>query len=121
MSQPDLECESLHEFIYHVVSEICYDKDYLYLLFYRNYSTLMDEIFELGKAAESGTVIFEGNKSNINAHITWLLSGRVNFMGCSPIRLDCVYMSKSTMEKTGFETACFDLSTGEVIHGVELL
>ena len=110
----DFSYKNLHDFIYELVSIICYDKDYLYLLFYKSFTELMNDIYDKGRANDSGTYVIKGNKSNMDISIKWFLSGRVNFIGYNTIRLECVFTDKRTFEILETCTGIFDLSTGEV-------
>jgi len=101
----------LHDWIYEIVSEVCYDRDYLYACYIRHFTGLTNNIIETGSLACSGDYVIEGMKSNKNANISWQLERRIDWMGSNIINLDCKIRSQGSEIET--LQAQFDMSTGD--------
>ena len=101
----------LHDWIYEIVCEVCYDRDYLYACFVRHYTNLLNEIIEKGSSAQAGEYNIEGIKSNKNVRINWQLERRLNWMGSNIASFSC------RIESLGSEVQKmknrFDMSTGD--------
>ncbi len=100
----------LHGWIYEIVTEVCYDRDYLYACYVRHFSGLMNDVFAKGACWQSGEYEIKGMKSNKDAHISWQLERRLGWMGSNVITLSCRFESLDI--KNTELTAEFDLSTG---------
>jgi len=105
--------ERLHEFIYEVVNEICYDREYTYLLFVKNLYLLMDEIYKRGTVSGNGEYIIPGIKSNMCAIIKWQIAHRVNYTGPNTIKINCTLEKKPDGERMKAWEKNFELSSGE--------
>ncbi|RKY04948.1 MAG: hypothetical protein DRP56_09460 [Planctomycetota bacterium] len=101
----------MHDWIYKIVIDVCYDRDYLYACFIRHFSRLMNDVLTKGTCSQSGEYEIKGMKSNKDAHINWQLERRIDWMGSNSISFDC----KVNSLDSGIETmhGRFDMSTGD--------
>ena len=102
----------LHDWIYEIVSEVCYDRDYLYACYVRHFTGLMNEIIEKGPFEKAGAYTIEGIKSNKKAFLCWHLDKRLDWLGPNKVTFCCEI--KSDVEPVNTLNECFDLSTGEI-------
>ena len=101
----------LHEWIYEIVSEVCYDRDYLYACYVRHFTHLMNEIIEKGSSVQAGEYNIEGIKSNKNIRISWQLETRLIWHGPNAVTFCCEIESK--VEPVKKLRRRFDMSTGD--------
>jgi len=101
----------LHDWIYGIVNEVCYDRDYLYACYIRHFTGLMNEITEKGPYEQSGIYTIEGIKSNKKASLSWRLDKRLDWLGLNAVTFCCKIESAVEAEKKMDER--FDMSTGE--------
>jgi hypothetical protein len=104
---------TLHDWLYQVVAEVCYDRDYLYLAFVRHFSALMGQIVERGRFEDRGTYALPGMKSNRSARLEWRLEHALTWDGPNRLELRCILLDALSGAPIEARSACFDLSTGE--------
>jgi hypothetical protein len=78
----------LHEVLYGIVEEVCWDADYLYRAFTEHFSGLMGQIYGQGGSHSGGSYTIAGIKSGLEARIEWSLEHRLDFHGPNLLRLD---------------------------------
>jgi hypothetical protein len=78
----------LHDALYRVVEEVCWDADYLYRSFTEHFTGLMSQIYERGGSDAGGSYTITGIKSGLEARIAWHLQHRLDFHGPNRLRLD---------------------------------
>ena len=103
----------LHEWIYEIVCEICYDKEYLYAVYVRHFAGLMNEIFEQGKIVNRGIYEIPGMKSGLKAKLEWQVEGRTNMMGLNVVSICCTIEDMESSKKTAEYKQAFELSCGD--------
>lgn len=103
----------IHSWLYEVVYEICYDRDYIYYCFFNAFKGLMSDIFSEGCSEQRGIYYIEGMKSGYRAEISWELLHRIDYLGYNRIELSCKI--KDRVEKTliNEKKMFFELSSGE--------
>ena len=107
----------LHEWIYELVCEVCYDREYVYTSYVRHFGQLMKDILEQGKFCQSGNYEIIGMKSNLKVILKWDLERCINFVGLNVVSIIYSIESLDTnkMESRGVRN--FELSTGEETIG----
>jgi hypothetical protein len=78
----------LHDALYGMVEEVCWDADYLYRSFTEHFTGLMSQIYDRGGSDGGGVYTITGIKSGREARITWHLQHRLDFHGPNRLRLD---------------------------------
>jgi hypothetical protein len=107
----------LHDWIYDIVCEICYDREYLYACYVRHFSALLKDILEQGLTADGGTYRIIGIKSNLAADFHWQLESRLNMMGLNVVTIRCSIENQDTKKKESEYIQSFELSAGESTTG----
>lgn len=107
----------LHDWIYDIVCEICYDREYLYACYVRHFSALLTEIFEQGRIVDSGTYKIIGIKSNLVANFYWRLESRLNMMRLNVVTIRCAVENVDTGKQQSEYVQSFELSAGERTTG----
>jgi hypothetical protein len=79
----------LHDWLFQVVADACYDRDYLYLVFIRLFTALMNQILDRGRFENSGKYSLPGMKSNLSAQLAWQLEHHLSWMGPNWLQLRC--------------------------------
>lgn len=102
----------LHEWFYSLIDEICYDRDYLYLVYVRHFQCLMTEIIEKGNHQPSGAYVIPGLKNDLQACIDWQLERRLNWTGSNILAIHCRLQARSSGTILEARQVYFDLSTG---------
>ena len=103
----------LHDWIYKIVTEVCYDRDYLYACYVRHFTGLMNEIIEKGPSVQAGEYNIGGIKSNKNVRIDWQLERRLDWTGSNIISFSCQFESSESEVKVEKLQSRFDISTGD--------
>ena len=106
---------TIHEWVYKVVCDVCYDREYVYASFVRHFGFLMQEILEKGRFAESGTYVVPGMKSDLKATFTWQLESCIDLVRLNAVKISCVIESTYMGAAEPEESYWFELSTGEQI------
>jgi hypothetical protein len=109
------ESYRIHDWIYDIVCEICYDHEYIYLSYIRCFNSLIDQIFSSGNTIDEGKCTFSGIKSNYKAEIDWKLHHRVNFVGFNVVIIKCVIEDIISGLIVKEMSKNFEISSGEVI------
>ena len=78
----------LHDELYRLVEEVCWDADYLYRSFTEHFTGLMSQIYDRGGSEGAGVYTITGIKSGLEARIAWHLQHRLDFHGPNSLRLD---------------------------------
>ena len=78
----------LHDSLYRIVEEICWDADYLYRAFTEHFSGLMGQIYARGGSDARGSYTITGIKSGLEARMEWSLQHRLDFHGPNRLCLD---------------------------------
>jgi hypothetical protein len=100
----------LHDWLYRLVDEVCFDREYLYRAFVENFSALLKEIYRLGGTEGRGSYEFPGIKSGRRASLNWALAHRLNYSGPNILSFEYVIAEGEAEVERG--QARFDLSTG---------
>lgn len=115
MTIADVKGEKLlHGWIYGIICSISYDREYVYRAFAKHFNEIMKGIFE-GFCKEEGIYIINGIKSDYNAHLSWSMPRRLDYIGLNSILLKCVIVNKYTGEELEKHEKAFELSYGESI------
>jgi hypothetical protein len=103
----------LHEWLYDLVVNTCYDRDYLYLFYFRQYTGLMNEILEKGKTQGNGHYEFAGLKNDLQVSLDWELEEIIRWSGSNRIILH--YKIEDRTQGSILESGhkIFNLTTGE--------
>lgn len=105
----------LHDWLFQVVADACYDRDYLYLVFIRLFTALMNQILDRGRFENSGKYSLPGMKSNLSAQLAWQLEHHLSWMGPNWLQLRCTLTDTLSGVESETRSGCFDLSTGEML------
>ncbi len=105
----------LHDWLYQIVTDVCYDRDYLYLVFIRHFTALMNQIADQGRFESSGKYTIPGMKSNLSAQLEWQLEHQVSWMGPNRLFLRCTLTDTLYDSESETRSECFDLSTGDLL------
>jgi hypothetical protein len=104
----------LHDWFYQVVADVCYDRDYLYLVFIRHFTALMSQILDQGRFENRGKYTLPGMKSNLSAQLEWQLENRMTWMGPNRLELRCTFTDAFSGLEKETRRGWFDLSTGDM-------
>ena len=100
--------QSLHGWLYELMEELCYDREYLYLAFVEHFAALMKQVMSSGAA--EGAYEIPGIKSGRSARLAWVLDHRLSFMGPNVVSVSYVVDEEGAADERG--TVRFDVSTG---------
>jgi hypothetical protein len=100
--------QSLHAWLYQLIEELCYDREYLYLAFVEHFTALMKQVMSSGAA--EGAYEIPGIKSGRSARLAWVLGHRLSFMGPNVLSVSYVVTEEGDARERG--TVKFDVSTG---------
>jgi len=103
----------LHEWIYNIASDICYDREYVYPCYVRHFGQLMNDILEQGKLSQSGSYEIVGMKSDLKARLNWQLERCANLIGLNVVIIRYSIFSTRTGKVESNGVRCFELSTGD--------
>jgi len=103
----------IHDWIFEIVDEICYDREYVYPSFVRHFCSLMREVERTGRLSGEGTYRVSGIKSNINAVLSWQFEHRLNLVGSNVITINCEFEGTDDPPE---HNASFEMSSGEWIE-----
>lgn len=100
----------IHDWIFGIVDDICFDREYVYPCFVRHFSSFMSEVMEQGMLSGSGVHVIPGIKSNISAKLTWRLEHRLDWVKSNEIHLTCEFEG----DAWGWQpkSASFEMSSG---------
>lgn len=114
-TKDDCQVANLHEWFYQIASDICYDREYVYMFFVEHFSRFMHGIFEQGRFSESGTYVIPGLKNDLRAMLHWQLEHRVNCVGSNVLAIQWTMESISQKVVAAESRHTFELTTGELI------
>jgi len=100
----------IHDWIFEIVDDICYDREYTYPSFVHHFCSLMQDIERFGRLSSEGTYSIQGIKSNITAILSWRLEHRLNLVGSNVISIRCIFEGTNDLPE---RCARFEMSTGE--------
>ena len=100
---------TLHEWLYAVVTDVCYDREYVYYAFTTHFSALCKGIYGGGPG---GSVMIHGIKSGCDALVSWRLARRADLIGCNTVELECRVTDKNGGAEVSCSKAVFELSCG---------
>lgn len=103
----------LHEWLYRLVYEICYDREYVYFCYARHFSELTKHIFEQGRFSESGSYEIPGMKSGKRALLHWQLAHCIDLIRLNTVTIRCTIENSDTGKKESEVSQTFELSCGE--------
>ena len=89
-----MEVYLLHELVYDVIREICYDSEYIYMSYISAFSGLAGKIYAKGAACGSGGITIAGIKSDYNAVFDWELTRPIGFTA-----RDCAILGAGIVNK----------------------
>lgn len=106
----------LHDELYRLVEEVCWDADYLYRSFTEHFTGLMGQIYEKGGSEGDGVYTITGIKNSLEARIAWHLEHRLDFQGPNRLRLD--YEIAGTPSDAGARQGSIvaELGTGRLVE-----
>jgi hypothetical protein len=105
----------LHDILFLIVEEVCWDADYLYRSFTCHFSGLMSQIYDTGGSASGGSYTITGVKSGRIARITWSLQHRLDFHGPNQLRLEYEIADETPGASDGGSILA-ELGTGRVLE-----
>jgi hypothetical protein len=105
----------LHEWMYELVCEVCYDKEYVYACYMRHFGQLMKDILEQGRTCGSGSYEIIGMKSDLKVMLNWQLERCVNLIGLNVVSISYEVASVRTGKVELHVVRSFELSTGDEI------
>lgn len=103
----------LHDWIYEIVEDICYDREYVYPYFVRHFTGLMKEIEEQGSISGEGTYSIPGIKSGVTATLHWQIEHRLNWVGSNVVSIQCEF--GLTTADLSERAAKFEMTSGEMM------
>jgi hypothetical protein len=104
---------TLHDWLYDLVCQVCYDRDYLYLSFVRHFGGLMATVEQAGPTQAAGTYAFAGLKSGLRVDLTWRLARRLDWLRSNWLALDYRIVDAASGEIQATGAGRFDVATGE--------
>jgi hypothetical protein len=108
--------DMLHDWVYALVQDVCFDREYLYRCFVEHFSALMHEIHAEGRVMGGGEYRIPGIKSGLHAVIRWRLAHQVSYAGPNLVALSAE-LRRDTGEREGIpEKRAFELSSGAPVH-----
>ncbi len=110
--EPDREPSCIHDALYQVVQEICWDSDYLYRSYTEHFCGLMHGIYEAGRAASRGEYRLSGIKSGLEAVVTWRLQHRIDYQGPNQLMVELTVRGESPGARDRSASLLFELGTG---------
>jgi hypothetical protein len=105
----------IHDWLFQIVADVCYDRDYLYLAYIRHFTALMNQIVDRGRFESRGEYALHGMKSNLSAILDWQLEHHLTWMGPNRLTLCCTQTNNLTGVASETSSVCFDLSTGDLV------
>jgi hypothetical protein len=109
----------LHDWLYEIVAAVCFDRDYLYLAFYRHFTGLLADVTAAGAITDRGEYVFPGMKSNLQVRVTWQLARRLTWIGPNVLTLvaaiETLGGGSASAGANEVLSAQFDLSTGDEV------
>jgi hypothetical protein len=107
----------LHEWIYELVCDVCYDREYVYASYVRHFGQLMKDILEQGKVCQRGSYEIVGMKSDLKAMLNWDLERCVNLVGLNVVSIRYSIESNRTGKIESQGVRYFELSAGDETVG----
>jgi hypothetical protein len=107
----------LHEWMYELVCDVCYDREYVYAMYVRHFGQLMNDIMEQGKTCCCGGYEVTGMKSDLKAMLNWELERCVNLVGLNVVAIRYAIESMRTGKIESQGVRYFELSTGDETVG----
>jgi hypothetical protein len=111
----------LHDWLFEVVEEICWDREYLYRSYVETFTALMRSIYEHGPHAARDAIVIPGLKSGIEVALEWRLAHQLDFRGPNTLHVSAMRRDAGAAGAAGASgaarTAVFDLSTGDEAAG----
>lgn len=103
---------TLHEWIYALVKEVCYDREYIYPSFIRHFGQLMQDIYFKGRTQSSGVYEIPGMKSGRVAELEWRLERCMDLVRLNTVRIRCTIRVMDSGVVENSQTYCFETSAG---------
>jgi hypothetical protein len=103
----------LHDWLYRLVDEVCFDREYVYFAFVEHFSALLKQIYHLGSTEGRGAYAIPGIKSERRLSLRWSLEHRLNYTGPNLLAFEYAITEGGAELERG--QARFDLSTGAAI------
>ena len=104
---------TLHGWLYALMEELCFDREYLYLAFVEHFTGFMKEVLRTGGSSGIGEYPLPGIKSGRRAILKWALEKQLTFMG--PNILSITVEADWSGAPGEREVLRFDLSTGAAV------
>ena len=105
----------LHDIVYSVVEEVCWDADYLYRSFTEHFAALMAQIYDKGGSDAAGSYTIPGIKSGREVRLSWRLEHRLDFHGPNCLRLDYRIEGVSPADGGHRGSVTVELGSGRVV------
>jgi hypothetical protein len=106
----------LHDEVYRLVEEVCWDADYLYRSFTEHFAGLMGQIYDRGGSDAGGVYTITGIKSGLEARIAWHLQHRLDFHGPNGLRLDYEIAGTASGAPARRGSLAAELGTGRLVE-----
>lgn len=108
----------LHDWFYEIITRICYDREYLYPCFVRNFGDFMNGLYRQAGMQFEGEYRAAGLKSNKDAVFGWQMSGKgLDLFGANAMRVTCRIRERDSQQVEEMFEGVFDLTTGQCIEG----
>ena len=104
----------LHDLIYDVICEICYDYEYIYMSYVSVFNEITGKIYAKSIACESGFVEAAGIKSDYTAVFIWELIRRIGFTASDAAKFDIIIKNKYTGKNISHKKYILNISSGEI-------
>ena len=102
----------LHDWLYALAEELCYDQDYLYRYFVEHFGGFLGRIYREASRVPEGSYRMPGIKSNRQAELRWLLARQLDFIGPNLLTVRWKLDDSASGLVLGSGQERFDLSTG---------
>jgi len=108
----------LHDWFYQIITRICYDREYLYPCFVKNFGEFMNGLYRRAGMQFEGEYRAAGLKSNKDGVFCWQMSGKgLDLFGANAMRVACRIVDRDTQQMEEVFEGVFDLTTGQRIEG----
>ncbi len=120
-SPPETESSPafLHDLLYRIVEEVCWDKDYFYRSFTGHFSAMMAQIYDEGGTAARGSHEVNGIKSGLNARISWKLQHQLDYFGPNELLIDYEIWNETSGARMHRGATVFELGSGCAVEKTE--
>ena len=111
--------ETLHSFLYNLLTGICFDREYLYKSYVNTFNKLTEQIYNNNGLQDGGTVKVSGLKSDFESTLTWNRTNGLNYYRLCEITLCCEVVNKLSNQIVDKSYFLVDLTTGLLTRQTE--